>query len=58
MSPGLDAAGIAVRSVLLHKPIALRPRNVLQKVMKDDILMSHGVDPFSCPDDSQPAGIK
>src|SRR5713101_7934577 len=58
MSPGLDAARIAVGSVLLYKPIALRPWNVLQKVMKNDILMSHGVDPFSCPDDSQPAGIE
>jgi len=38
--------------VLIHKPIVDRPRNMLQKSMKNDILMPHGVDPFSCPDDS------
>jgi hypothetical protein len=58
MRPGFDATGIAVGSVLLHKPVALRPWNGLQKVMKNDILVSHGVDPFSCPVDSQTPGIE
>src|SRR5579871_163978 len=58
MSPGLDAARIAISAVFLHKPIALCPRNVLQKVMENDILVSHGVDPFSCPVDSQTPGTE
>jgi hypothetical protein len=31
---------------------------MLQKAMKNDILMLHGVDPFLSPDDSQPTGIE
>ena len=33
--------------MLLDKPIESRPRNVLQKPMKNDILLPHGVDPSS-----------
>jgi hypothetical protein len=58
MSPNLDAARIAFGSVLLHKPIALRQWNMLQKVMKNDILGVARRRSFLCPDDSQPAGIE
>src|SRR5262249_22314031 len=58
MRPGFDAARIAVDALLLNKPIELPPRNMLQKAMKNDILVSHGVDPFSCPVDSQTPGTK
>ena len=56
MSLGLQAARITIGTVFLHKPIDERPRNRLQYPMKNDILLLHGVDPFSCPDDSQPTG--
>src|SRR6267378_3824649 len=46
MRLGLPAAPIAaVGTVLLHKLIDHAPRNLLQKFMKDDILMPHGFDP-------------
>jgi hypothetical protein len=32
--------------VLVHKAIEHRPRNLLQKAMKNDSLVRHGVDPF------------
>ena len=46
MGLGLYDTAIPVRLVLIHKPIEGRPRNMLQKPMKNDILMLHGVDPF------------
>jgi hypothetical protein len=46
MSLGLDDPIIPIGIVLLHKQIELCPRNLLQKVMKNDILMRHGADPF------------
>jgi hypothetical protein len=53
MRLGLQAAPIAaVGTVLLHKLIDHAPRNLLQKFMKDDILMPHGFDLPSSPDDS------
>jgi hypothetical protein len=52
MSLGLYHPTIPIGIVLLHKQIELCPRNLLQKVMKNDILMRHGADPFLCPDDS------
>jgi hypothetical protein len=58
MSPGLHHAIIPVGIVFIHKPVDDRPWNMLQKAMKNDILMRHGVDPFSCPDDSQPPGTQ
>src|SRR6266568_860817 len=42
---GHDAT-IPVTIVLSHKAIEHGPRNVLQKSMKNDILMLHGFDPF------------
>jgi hypothetical protein len=33
--------------VLNHKAIEHGPRNVLQKSMKNDILVLHGFDPFA-----------
>ena len=47
MSPGLDAARIIVGPGFIHSPIDDRPRNLLQKVMKNDNLVPHGFDPFS-----------
>jgi hypothetical protein len=46
MSFGLYHPIIPIGLVLLHKQIELCPRNLLQKVMKNDILMRHGADPF------------
>src|SRR5260370_22847045 len=46
MGLGLYDAPIPVGFVLIHKLIEGRPRNMLQKPMKNDILMPHGVDPF------------
>ena len=56
MSLGLQAARIPVGIVLLHKPIEDLPRNMLQNSMKNDILVLHGLGPFSCPVDSQTTG--
>jgi hypothetical protein len=56
MRLGLQRARIAVRFVFLLKAIHSRPRNMLQKFMKHDILVPHGFGPFSCPVDSQTAG--
>jgi hypothetical protein len=58
MSLGPQAARIVVGIELFHKPIEGGPRNMLQDCMKNDILVLHGVDSFSCPDDSQPAGTQ
>jgi hypothetical protein len=35
-----------------HKTIELVPRNPLQKIMKNAILVPHGVAPLSCPGDA------
>ncbi len=56
--PGLQPARIPLRFVLFHKPVEHGPRNMLQNSMKNDILMLHGVDPFSCPVDSQTPGTE
>src|SRR5712672_1594215 len=53
---GRERAHQVIAAVLVHKPIELAPRNKFQQVAKDAILMPHGVDPFSCPDDSKPSG--
>jgi hypothetical protein len=53
-----QAAFIRVGLMFLHKPIELRPRNVLQEAMKNAILVRHDVAPFSCPVDSQPSGTE
>jgi hypothetical protein len=58
MRPGLHHALIPISIVLRHEPIESRPWNLLQNAMKNDILVRHGVDPFSCPDDSQPTGTE
>src|SRR6202043_96604 len=47
MNLGLYAPIIPIGIVPLHKQIKLCPRNLLQQVMKNDILMRHGADPFS-----------
>jgi hypothetical protein len=55
---GLDAAGISVGAGFIHSAIELGPRNMLQKVLKNDSLVPHGVDPFLGSDDSQPTEIE
>ena len=35
----------------LHKPIEDVPRNEFHNIAENSILMAHGVDPFSSPDD-------
>ena len=56
MGSGLEAPRIGIGMVLFHKPMENRPRNVFQQPMKNDILVRHGVAPFSCPVDSQTPG--
>ena len=46
MRLGLDDANVQIGIVLLDQPFKNRPRNLFQKVMKDDILMLHGVVSF------------
>jgi len=58
MRLGLEAARIRLGTMLLHKPIENRPRNMLQKSMKNDILVPHGVAPCSRPVDSQTSGTE
>jgi len=49
MRLGPQGARIPLSLVFLHKFVVQRPRNMLQECVKDDILMLHGLDPFSCP---------
>jgi hypothetical protein len=35
-----------------HKPIEIAPRNPLQKIVENAILVPHGVAPLSCPGDA------
>jgi hypothetical protein len=58
MGFGLHHARVPFSIVLLHKPIENCPRNMLQNSMKNDILVLHGLDPFSRPVDSQTPGIE
>jgi hypothetical protein len=46
MCLGLNGAIVPVGIVLFHKPVERRPRNLLQKFIKNDILLPHGVDPL------------
>jgi len=47
MRLGLHHSIVPIGTVLVYKPIEHRPRNMLQQVMKNDILMRHDVDPFA-----------
>jgi hypothetical protein len=42
----------SVAGVLGHKLIKLSPGDEFQKIVEDSIHVTHGVDPFSCPDES------
>ena len=55
---GLQDALIPVGIVLLHKAIEIPEWDEFQNRMEDDILVWHGVGPFSCPVDSQITGIE
>ena len=44
---GRKAANVLVRPVLGNQSIKLAPRNLLQQVVENAILVPHGVDPFS-----------
>ena len=46
MCLGLNGTIVPVGIVLFHKPVERRPRNLLQKVIKNDILLPHGLDPL------------
>jgi hypothetical protein len=39
--------------MFIHKTIEDRPRNVLRQRVENAIVVSHGVDPFSCPERRQ-----
>ena len=51
-------ARIRIRIVPFHKTVKKPPGNLLQNAMKNDILVLHGLGPFSRPVDSQPSGIE
>ena len=53
---GLELAHQFIAAVLVHKPIERAPRNEFEQIVENAILMPHGVDPLSCPDDSKPSG--
>jgi len=55
---GLELAHQFIAPVLFHKPIENSPRNKFENIAKDAILLVHGVDPFSYPDDSKPTGTE
>jgi hypothetical protein len=44
LAPRLPTIGFG--PMLFHKLIKLRPRNLLQQAVKNDILVPHGVDPL------------
>jgi hypothetical protein len=46
MRLALDSPLIRLGTVLFHKPVESRPRNLLQQAMENDILVPHGVDPL------------
>jgi hypothetical protein len=46
MGLGLNGPIVPVGIVLFHKPVERCPRNLLQKFIKNDILLPHGVDPL------------
>ncbi|MGZ8369338.1 MAG: hypothetical protein ACXWVK_11695, partial [Rhodoplanes sp.] len=41
-----------IAPVFFHKSVEHSPRNEFKKMVQNAILMPHGVDPCSCPDDS------
>src|SRR6185437_12359439 len=45
--PALYRPIVPIGIVPVHKPIKCRPRNLLQKAVKNDILVRHDVDPFA-----------
>ena len=46
MRLGLHHPTVPVGIVLVHKPVKHSPGNMLQQLMKNDILMRNDVDPF------------
>jgi hypothetical protein len=46
LAPRRTTPTMLVRTVRIHKPFQGRPRNTLQKAMKDAILVPHAVDPL------------
>lgn len=49
---GLELANEFIAPVFFHKSVEHSPRNEFKKMVQNAILMPHGVDPCSCPDDS------
>jgi hypothetical protein len=41
---------VLIRPVLFHKRVECRPRHVLQNLVKNSILMTHGVDLLLSPE--------
>ena len=54
----LETARRRVGPVFINQFVESRPRNQFEDVMEDAIGMAHGVDPFSCPVESQNSGNK
>jgi len=61
LTSGRQPAHPRVGPVLLHQRIELLPREVLQQLMKNAIVMAHGIDPplvsGSFPNNPRPSGI-
>src|SRR3974377_2194523 len=61
LTSGRQPAHPRVGPVLLHQRIELLPREVLQQLMKNAIVMAHGIDPplvsGSFPNNPRPIGI-
>jgi hypothetical protein len=54
----LKTAHRAVGGLFGDNFLEIRPRNQFEDVVKDSIGMAHGVDPFSCPDESRNSGYE
>jgi hypothetical protein len=48
----LEFAHQRVAPILLHKSVEASPGNEFEKIVENTILVPHGVDPFSCPEES------
>jgi hypothetical protein len=55
---GLELAHEVIAPMLVHKSIELAPWNEFEQIVENAILVPHGVDPLSCPDDSKPSGTE
>lgn len=53
-----QAAHTPVALVLIHKPVEDRPRNMLQNLMENAIVVPHDIDLLSCPKRRETSGTE